>query len=247
MIVKYGDYSFANGECAMTNFRVMPQRTRMGLRRSAKVRMDCAGEFCFDGSMDQDDIKTKIIAAQTAFNEDYKDLILFHNDGTTESPYKLDNDHPTNITGNLVTHVAWPSTAPEDYATTKAFNFGVEAEFVNPNLTLLDFQQGIKILGTAGPVGKWERLINGQWIRKLIHPSSTKLIVQSGQLISFGSYLPAPPPILSELYEHQERRILEQVGPSLFYARPEFYTTRWTYVFETPLEYTPLNTYPVIY
>lgn len=247
MIVKYGSYSFANGECAMVNFRVMPQRTKQGLRRSAKVRMDCAGEFCFDGAVDQDAIKAKIAPAKAALDEDYQDLVLLHNDGVTESPYKLENGHSTNITGNLVTHVSWPANLPEDYATTKAFNFGVEAEFVNPNLTLLDFQQGIRIQGTAGPIGKWERLINGQWTRKLVHPSSTKLIVQSGQLISFGTYLPAPPPILSELFEHQERRVLDQVGPSLFYSRPEFYITRWSYTFETPLEYTPLNIYPSIY
>jgi len=244
MIVKYGSYSFANGECSMIGFRVIPVRTPRGLRRSSKIRMDCAGEFCFSGPVDQNAIKTKIVAARTALEEDYKDLVLLHNDGVTESPYKLSNDHPTNITGNLVVASSWPGESPEDYATTKAFSFAVEAEFVNPNVALLDWGQTLSIRGTAGPIGRWERLINGQWIRRMTHASSTKIIQQTGFAIKFGSYALPAPPILAPLFEHEQDRVITRIGPSLYYSRPEFYKTTWSYTFETPLEFTPINLYP---
>ena len=247
MIVQYGSYSFEDGECCMVNFRAMPVRTDLGVKRSVKIRMDCAGEFIFQGAVDQDAIKTKIAAAKAALDEDYQDLILLHNDGTTESPFKLENSHATNMTGNIVTHVSWPGTDPEDYATTKAFNFGVQAEYINPSLTLIDFQQGISIRGTAGSVNRWERRIFNQWQRKTVSQTSTKIIRQSGRSIGFGTYLPPPLPLLSSFYEHEELRVVEYVGPSLFYRRPEFYETRWNYVFETPFAFTPTVSYPVIF
>jgi hypothetical protein len=227
MIVQYGSYSFEDGECSMVNFRAMPVRTSMGLKRSVKIRMDCAGEFIFQGAVDQDAIKAKIAAAKAALDEDYQDLTLLHNDGTTPSPFKLENGNAANMTGNLVTHV--------------------QAEFINPSLTLIDFQQGISIRGTAGPVNRWERRVGSQWQRKTVSQSSTKIIRQSGRSIGFGTYLPAPLPLLSSFYEHEELRVVEYVGPSLFYRRPEFYETRWTYVFETPFAFTPTVSYPVIF
>lgn len=244
MIVKYGDYSFANGECSMVNFQATAKRTPRNVRRSTIVRADCAGEFCFSGPVDQDAIKTKITAAKAALDVDYKDFELIHNDGTTRSPYVLYNSEPTNISGNLVMAVRWPSEMPEDYATTKQFMFTIQAEFVNPSTFLLDWRQSLYITGTAGKVAKWERYLNETWFRRLISASSTKKIIQQGYAIGFGSYpLPATP-ILSTFYEHEEHRQIDRIGPSLFYRRPEEFVTRWRYVFESPLEFTPVNIYP---
>lgn len=244
MIVKYGNYSFADGECAMVNFSASPKLTPRNVRRSTVVTMHCAGEFCFPGEVTQGQIKTKIEGAKAALDEDYKDLILLHNDGTTESPYKLINDDPQNATGNIVVKHSWPSNVPEDYATTKQFEFAVEAEFYNPNVTLLDYSQSIEVIGTAGPVTNWSRLLNGQWQRKIVHLSSTKMIYQTGYAVGFLSY-PAPsPPLLNAFYEHEQHRRIKRTGPSLFWGRPYEYMISWSYVFETPLEFTPANAYP---
>lgn len=243
MIVKYGDYSFANGECAMVDFRIIPKRTVRGVQRSRTIRMDCGGDFIFD-TVDQDAIKTKIDAARAALEQDYKTLVLLHNDGTTESPYKLDQADPTNITGNMVVYTSWPGTDPEDYATTKAFRFAVEAEFVNPNVTMIDWRQSIRVRGTAGPIGRWERYTNRTWVRRFTNLSSVKTIIQSGYAVKFGSAPTPPPPILGPLFEYEDLREIDYEGPSLFWRRPEFFTVRWKYVFQTPLEFTPVNIYP---
>lgn len=245
MIVKYGDYSFANGECAMVNFSVKPKRTPRGIAYAQVVRMDCEGEFCFSGPVDQDAIKTKIQAARNALEFDYRDLVLLHNDGVTESPYKISNSHPDNITGNIVEFVSWPSVAPEEYATTKSFKFAVSAEFKNPLVNLIDWQQTLTVMGSTGPVARWERLLNGLWTRRVIHTSGTKKIIQSGYAVGFGVHpLPATP-ILTDFYEHLDQRVVKYVGPHYFASRPEFYRTEWRYAFETPFRYTPAFNYPV--
>ncbi|MAT51510.1 MAG: hypothetical protein CMK32_10040 [Porticoccaceae bacterium] len=230
----------------MINFSAQPKLTPRRVRRSTIVRMQCAGEFCFSGAVDQDAVKAKIVTAKAALDQDYQDLVMLHSDGTTESPYKLESGAANNATGNIVYYQNWPSTAPEDYATTKQFQFGVEAEFYDPNLSLLDFSQSIRITGTTGPIKRWIRLLDGTWQSRVIHTSSTKRIIQEGRALGFGAYPVEPPPILAEIYEHLDQRQIFQEGPSIFYSRPYEYLKTWRYVFETPLEFTPLNVYPLL-
>lgn len=244
MIVKYGNYSFADGECSMINWRAWAKRTPKSVRLSTFVRADFAGEFCFSGPVDQNAIKAKILAAAAALNKDYQDLKVMHSDGTTESPYVMLNSDPTNVTGNIVTALSWPGETPEDYATTKQFAFTVQAEFVVPQVRLIDFQQTIAIYGTTGPITKWERFTGDVWRLRTLATSSTKRIVQSGFATAFGDYPMHATPILNRAWEHEEKRQIIRQGPSLFYRRPEVYTVQWKYEFETPFVYTPLNSYP---
>ena len=244
MIVQYGSHTFANGECSMINWRAFAKRTPKSVRLSTIVRADFAGEFCFTGAVTQDQIKAKIVSAQTALNKDYQDLKVFHNDGTTLSPYVLLNSEPTNVTGNIVTAVSWPGEAPEDYATTKQFAFTVQAEFIVPQVRLIDFQQTIAIYGTTGPITKWERFPGDVWRLRTLSTSSTKRIVQSGYASAFGDYPFPALPLLTSGWEHQEKRQIVRQGPSLFYRRPEVFTCQWKYEFETPFAFTPLNSYP---
>lgn len=247
MIVQYGDYSFNNGECSLVNFSAKAIRGINSVKHRTVVTAQCAGEFCFSGAYNQDTIKNRIVAARAAFAEDYQDFKVLHNDGTTESPYVLINNHSQNVTGNVVLYESWPGNEPEDYASTKQFAFGIKAEFINPESTLLDFKQNLRITGTAGPVKRWSRLTGATWQVRQVHASSTKSIIQTGYAIAFGAYPMAATPVLPEIYEHLERRVISQEGPSLYYARPDVYKKTWRYVFETPFEFTWTPNYPSIF
>lgn len=191
MLLKYGTYAFNASACKVTTEAEMVYNQGgqpLAVRRRLHV----------DGYMDGDDqatITTNLAALDAALKVPYLDLILYGDDGTTESAIQLKN--AGSITGVQIRQaMSLPVADGAMYVTTEKFVFSAEAEY--------------PLAGTSGLLRSWVETLSlsgGGQLRDVfpctnappqeqqLWPAMPYEAQQSGVIVGYRAYPTAPAPI----------------------------------------------------
>ena len=230
MYVKYGSYSFEPWEAGLA-VRMVPNRTPRGMRKTIDIRLDISGEFCVAG---QNEVNSKVTAMQEAFAEDYKDCGLMKDDDSPSVHYLI-NDNILNLSGNIVIYQQYPQTVEGEFASGRKFAIGVAAEVLDPDTSLLDYQDNIQIIGNAGPRYEWRWNPFWKYYCELESPVSLQRIVHQGYAVGLRTYVLPPPPFYAPPFEDNLNRFVGWDGPKRYAQGFSDYVTRWRYQYTLPI------------
>lgn len=174
---------------------------------------------------------------EDAYEAGGKDLVLFFDDGITESAHKLISSKSIGGTRVLSTP-SFPEGRGAEYTTFRRFTIQVAADFLPSGAlrsNFLNFQERLTFTG-GGPRFIMLQAINGLPQRQRVAEATPFRLVQSGSQIGQTRRLPANPPLFPQ-DEHIDQRQIVQGGPkrnasgaTAFFTE---FTTSWQYNFES--------------
>lgn len=232
MIVKYGSHAHSNNECEIRIDR-FSQFDDAGRRVKETERWTIIG---FLQAASQAAITTAINSLKTAYSVDGRDLILYLDDGTTETSHSLKNSQAFGST-RVVKAPHFPEGRGAEYATFRSYQIEVEADFRVSGIGLLSFNESVRVLGTGGDLWVYKMALTGPPQRQTLAQQTTATIVQSGTAVGELGY-PAFPGPLMPAHEHLERREITRQNPrrvgqvgNIDYTE---WPVSWSYTFEVP-------------
>ena len=143
MYLKYGSYTHASNTVEMSSItaqRMYSPRNRLWFTR---YTMYVNGHFCVSG---QDSITTTLAAFEKAYEDDWKDVVLYNDDGT-KSRHWLSNAR--SINGVRVAAIKYPNNEAE-YATGRSYNITFQADYLNVEDQIFDFSETLQFIGGTG-------------------------------------------------------------------------------------------------
>lgn len=241
MYLKYGDYTFSDNSVDLSQItaqRMYSPRNRLAFTR---YTMYCQGHFCISGG--QSAIKTALQAFENAIADDWKDVILYHDDGT-KSQHWLSNAR--SINGVRVVGQTYPSTEAE-YATGRSFSLVFQADYLNIEDQIWSFEETITFIGGGGP--SWELVptysgpprvvINSRW--------TPQRIIQQGNAVGLQAPPLIPAPLLQPNYEHNDQRVITRGSAQKIGRHANLlFPMQYRYVFSSarPMNFYPRPDYP---
>jgi hypothetical protein len=233
MYFKYGSYKHADNEVDITSFhiqRMYSPRNRMTFDRHTLILQ---GHLLADT---QAELRTAIEALGAAYDRDYYDAGLYHDDGV-RSAHGLDNS--SSINGVRVHGLSYPNGGDGEYATGRTYSITLQADYLNLEDSIYSFEESIHLVGTGGP--RWELVPRprGLPIPLMVNEITPQYIVQQGEAIGWQAQPILPPPMLPEDWEHRDRRMVVVRSPQLIGRHGKYmWPIRWRYSFSTM---APLN------
>ncbi len=238
MFWKYGGHQHPAQEVNLVRFEIQPLYTRRRVRWATLYRAHLLGELIYTG---QDTLRNKMNELIAAYADNYKDFGLYHDDGTP-SPHFIQNNHPDNYSGNLITYRSWPRGEPDEYATVRTFQIIIEATFINPDSNLVEWRESVALQGTGGPKWEWRKA----WVRTggiitpvdfqiQTNPATTQWIYQYGYAEGLTVYpVGNVPPPLFPAWEEQWKRSWIQHDPERLGQGFVRFPLSWQYVMQAP-------------
>jgi hypothetical protein len=232
----------------------IPQHSPRGYRTVATKRLHLEGFVKSDEAVAataQTDLESKSLAIINAYlTQNITEAALYDDSGVRTHISLQEGD---TLSGIRVVRFGFHKGEPQEFASERAFRVILEADYLQLESQLIQYQESMQIIGTGGPVFDWQlyfdalrtRTLNTKTVRKfLIAPRSPQKIIQSGEAVGFEAYPIPSPPLLSFPYEDENLRVIERLSPLRNRYHSEFYTTRWSYTFTTDL--IPSDAYPTL-
>ena len=227
MQLKYGTYSFdANATMVAASIRTTWNK---GGQPFSQVRgLSVQGWLTGDG---QAALTLAENALRTALAVPFKDLVLYHDDGSQSSLLLLNAGSLTGV--RVVQGPDFATTQGPEFATIRTFSFACEAEYpLSGTATLLlDFHETLSFSG-GGPIYAMRRAINGPPQRQLVYPQSEYRCTQQGRATGYRAYpVPQGPMFPAALKEAGSftRQSPRRMGPHSW----QEYPVEWRYEFES--------------
>jgi len=223
--IKYGSFSLLGYEASLS-VRVEAVRSSLGFNTTRMVRFDIDGELV---NTDQYAVTTRLSAIQSAFNIDYQDIGLYH-DNNSPTVHVLANGGD-NLTGNKVLYAEYPQTKDGEYVTGRKFKIGIGAEIYASETNILEYKDTITYKGNGGPVWKW---IDNPWwgyYPVMVAPRSLQTITHEGYVVGMLGYELPPTPFFSPPFEDNVKRVVQFIGPDRYPRANIGYRTNWVYTY----------------
>lgn len=201
MYFRYGNYTHPSNTVDMTSIqaqRMYSPRNRLAFTRWT---LTCQGHFCVSG---QSDIKDQLAEFEAAYADDWKDVGLYHDDGSKSAHYLTNR---TSINGVRVANVVYPSKEAE-YASGRSFAMTFQADYLNIEDQIYEFEETVQMVGSSGP--SWSLELNYRGPPRIVvnHSHTVQKIVQQGKAVGLEAPPALPAPLLSENYEHMDQRMV---------------------------------------
>ena len=226
MHLKWGTYTFdANSTLLSASART--QFNRGGQPYSLLRSFTVNGYLSADG---QAAITLAENTLKTALAVPFKDLVLYHDDGSASSEI-LPN--AGSISGVKVTQgPTFSTTMGPEFATLRSFQFTAEAEYPLSGTAslLLDFHETLSFSG-GGAVYAMRRAINGPPQRQLVYAQTEYRCTQQGMAIGYASYPVVPGPKFPAALRESPR--IDRKAPQRMGNGYQGYEVAWSYVFES--------------
>jgi hypothetical protein len=228
MYFKYGSYQHAAAEVDVTFFGRQTVFNQRGLAQFERLSLRIRGTLIDT----QSNLTTKIAALEAAYRKQKQDAALYEDDGT-RTPHAIVNSQT--IGGTHVDAVTWPRGAEGgEYATGRSYEISISGEIaLTSETTLLNFQESLSFVGTAGPRHVWIETRNGPAQRQTVSQNTTQRIIQAGNALGLYGYPTTPAPIFPSL-EHLPARRYTRTGPRQNGRAFTDYGVQWSYEFESP-------------
>lgn len=230
MILSYGAYDHADGECDIGIVRT-PWRDGSGRYRGRVETWTIHGRMFASGADLVADLTTKIGLLETAYGTDGSSLILYESDGFTETAHKL-NDGTSAGGVRVISGPSFPSGAGPEYATHRDYTITVEAKYQTASETTVEFEESITSVGTGGSRFVIHTALTGPPVRQTVADYTPSTLVQEGRAVGRSGYPSVPAPASSS-DEHVDRRRISRNSPKrLADGTYEDYEVSWHYEFE---------------
>lgn len=241
MYFQYGDYKHPDNTVDLTTItaqRMYSPRNRIIFTRWT---LSVQGHFCVEG---QADIKDQLDEFEAAYEDDWKDAGLYHDNGAVSSHF-LDNSR--SINGVRVAAIQYPSREAE-YASGRSFAITFQADYfttrVNhsgPEDTIYSFEESVQMHGSGGPRWALQENYAGPPVPVMLNEYTVQQVVQQGRVVSLHTAWPAvPSPLLSANFEHMDQRVIarescQKIGRHMNMLFP----LRYRYVFSSVYSHFP--------
>lgn len=237
MYLKYGNYQHAANEASVV---ISKQRvfTEAGMVRGLRERWDIQGLL---EAADQATLSTAIDQLAAAYAIQAQDVGFYFDSGQPSS-HRI-TSALTNGGVRVIVPPSFPQGKGAEYSTFRNYTIALEAEWLDPQASLLSWHETIRFQG-GGPQFVYLEPILGQPVKQLLRQATTFKATQSGEAVGYASYpLPALP--IWPDAEHVHRREIRydlprRMGPPGSATYTQFKVT-WTYSFE---DAGPLVGYP---
>jgi hypothetical protein len=188
----------------------------------------------------QIDITSKLDTLESAYNADYKDLVLYLNDGVTASQHSIDNS--ATFGGAHVVdfgYISGPWKMRTEYANKRTFYAVIRAEY-RTGTGAYSYQEHIMQDGTGASRWSMMHSLNALPIPQNLNAYTSSKYVQRGSAVGRTGY-PSVPSAVYPGWVHGDLTKIEYwspsdkrwgTGPSLQDAQNEMYKVRWTYIME---------------
>jgi hypothetical protein len=238
MYFRYGNYQHPANEVTLAHFQIVPQRNQQGFRLGTHYSMHLEGElYVDDGITDkvacQANLTNKINTLINAYKDDYKDA-GFYQDNGLPTPHVLPNNHPDNVTGNVISHRNWPMGDGNEYATKRTFTIGITALFKNSYSQIIEYQDRIQQVGDGGPVVEWYNTRFGSPGFQIRNAQSFVYYSHSGHMQAIDAYPIPPSPLYSRPYLLGDKTVIQRDSPKRYAQGYMVYTVHWTYHYILP-------------
>lgn len=235
MLLKHGTYSFqANSVVCRT--QTVRQLNTAGMPMTLVTTMSVMGDLLAASGTPtpQNDLSVLQAALEAALAVPYQDLVLYQDDGVTETPTALKN--AGSLSGVRIT--SGPNfqggKGEGEYAVRRQFSFEASVETVAPRRVteLMSFQESISF-GGGLPERRMARAINRPPIDQVTWPFTEFTATQSGSAVGlltwpFGGPKNMPPLRFAAVTLREAPKIdasgPDRVGPSGW----RNYSVRWT-------------------
>lgn len=232
MILKYGTYAHANNE-VWFSISKRAQHSPIGFSQHVNVTWTINGVLKGDSTSD---LTSKMQALENAYSSDFKDLIFYDNDGTTELHHSLRNNQ--SIKGIQVKAFNWLSGNPgvwgsgTEYVNRRSYQIVVSADVLDSGSNLLEWHEGLQLVGDGGP--KWVVMgaLRGPVQIQEVQEITPYRVIQSGY--AYGHLAPPTPPApIWPFALHGDQKVEEILTPDLGVNVNTRYGIRWRYMFES--------------
>lgn len=226
-----GSYPHAENEAAVT---IAKSRTRNEAQQSIeeKVVWTITGQV---HGTDQATTTAAVRALESAYAQDYIDLVLYLDDGSTIA-HQLRNAGSTS--GVLITQPpSFPVGQGAENSTFRTYTITAEASYAlepqgdSNDEQLLTFTETVQISG-GGPVYAWFEGTTGAPERQKVRERSLCRVSQSGQATAKRGYPRIPSPIFPEWLIADP--VFGYTSPQLRGTTFENYGVSWQYEFAAP-------------
>lgn len=239
MYWRYGAHRHPDNEVNLVSFQQFPVFSPRGERRTARYRATIMGELQYSS---QATLTTKINELINAYAYDGNDAGLFQDDGT------LTNHHLLNtascVSGVRVMYRDWPQGDPAEYATKRTFRVILEAEYLEPDSQITEFEETLIFQSDGGPHVEVYDVKRGPPIAVELARRTAQRIIQSGKIVGLQGYpLGVMPGPLFPANEHRHSRIVRVGSPRKYGNLYLDYPISYQYRFSLA---TPVNAFPNI-
>lgn len=199
----------------------------------------------------QANITTALASLEAAYLTDYNDLILYLDDGTTETRHKLLNENM--FGGTHVTsfgYISGPWKMQTEYANRRTFFATVRGE-QRYGSGQYSWKERIRIKGTGGAKFRYMPRLVGVPIAQTLQTATSYYYIQEGSAIGRQAYIAPPGPLYPGI-EHLPERVIEYYSPDEIRTdgtnlQEEMFLTTWRYVMEaTTAQLFSIFTLPTI-
>lgn len=238
MFFRYGSYQHPQNEIELAQFNITPKRSANGIRVSTMFTMHLQGElYVDDGIITKDqaqaNLTNKINLLIDAYKDDYKDC-GFYQDNGLPTPHVLPNNHPDNLSGNIIIHRNWPMGDGNEYATKRTFTIGIQAEFKNAYSQVVSYEDSIVQQGDGGAEVQWYTRRFGAPQFQVAANQTLVIYKHSGGMTALDAYPIPPMPLYSRPYYLGHLTKIARKGPQRFARGYRYYTVEWNYIYVLP-------------
>lgn len=177
-------------------------------------------------------ITTALDSMKSAYDNDYRDLILYLNDGSTATHHSMTSD--STFGGTKVVHFNFPPgpwKMQTEYANRRTFHIVVRGE-TRTGTGQYSWKERVSIKGTGGPKFRYMPSLTGAPVSQTLQQQTTFFYVQEGHAVGRETYIVPPGPLYPGI-EHQDmREIIYETPDDIRVGGQEMFHTRWKYVME---------------
>jgi len=232
MYFQYGGYRHDDGEVNLSLSKRVIRNAR-GFGAYTTWTMQVEGVLIAEGQTAgelQTSIRQQVAAVESAYSRDGLDAGLFHDDGTPSAHYL---DSSASLGGVRLTGIEFDKDNRDgQYATGRSYRITLEADFPNPTVTLQQWHESLRFIGTGGPRFLHVPTLSGLPQKQLVHQRTVVRCTQSGMAIGLRGY-PLPPPPIFPAAELVDRREFTRDSPRNLHGAFIDWPIHWTYHFET--------------
>lgn len=223
MYVKYGNFRFQDADPTLAVVKTAmhsPIGTRIGITEMWTL----TGELI---ASSQDELTVMIRAFETAFNSDFKDLILYDNNGQP-SAHALYNKNSSS--GVRIVSWSWPDE-PGQYVISRKYQVSVKADFLQTNPGIVSY---VEVIQTRGGGPKWilKNALKGVGQRQQLNEQTPFYATQQGSAVGYLEYPPVAPPIWKNDI-HLDQSSISRKTPTFQNNQAINWEVTWNYVFES--------------
>lgn len=222
MLYKHGS-SYAAFECHVVDVSNIPEFNSGGLLVRSTRRHVIEGKVYGNS---QANLKTAILAFETAMDSTVTESGLVHSDGSTESAHWIDTAGQDTEKGIVVSY-RW--TSPQDtaqYVNYRTFQASIECTFLGPGAEEYEYSNRIIRIGAGGPV-KQARMTLGGVVMQQVFPASPFRGIETGRKVSRIALPTIPGPTYPAIEQTSERQ--RETGNEYGQDGIMRYFSSWTY------------------